>query len=78
MKNIIKNYFALTVSYGIARGFFYYKNRKDICMDDKISFIIASGLLNPAYFYSSLKHDSNNIKLYLNGEKIIKKDWFNS
>jgi len=46
-------------------------------MNDKISLIIASGLINPAYIYSSVKHDSNNIKLYWNGEKIIKKDWMN-
>jgi hypothetical protein len=70
---MIKKYFGLTLSYGFMRGLFYNYNRKDICLNDKIPIVIASGIITPAYFLSNLTDDFTNFNLYINGNKIIRK-----
>ena len=77
MINIIfKKYMFYSFSYGLCRGIYYNYNRNDICNNDKVFNILATGLINPAYIGYSLTHDYNNLSLYYNHQKIIDKDWW--
>jgi hypothetical protein len=73
---LIKKYMGFSLSYGIARGFYYNYNRNDICNNDKYTTILATALINPAYIGYSIYHDYKNFRLYYNNKKIIEKDWW--